>query len=304
MNLVRVVDRADLLERVLLSDISNGHTRRAYSRALKRFLGWYRAEGLGQLSRQVIEQYRAGLEKSGLATSSINQELSSVRRMLERAARAGLIEPEAAREAAGVSNTRSLGQRVGKWLTAEQAKTLLLSPDEETLKGKRDRAILAVLIGCGLRREELISLEVEHVQMRDGRWAIPDLSGKGNRVRLVPVPGWVKERLDVWTTAGGIREKKIFRAVRKNGSVRGDSLSATAVWKIVLEHARAAGIEKLTPHDLRRTCAKLCKRAGGDVQQIQFLLGHSSIQTTERYLGGQQEIEKAVNDRLFRRIKL
>jgi len=67
-------------------------------------------------------------------------------------------------------------------------------------------------------------------------------------------------------------------AVRKNGSVQGDFLSSTTGWKIVLQHTRTAGIEKLTPHDLRKTCAKLCKRAGGDLQQIQFLLGHSSIQ--------------------------
>jgi integrase/recombinase XerD len=304
VSLVPVGDRSELLEQMLLSGVSNEHTRRAYSRALERFLTWYQAEGVSELSGQVVERYRTGLERSGRAASSVNQEMSALRRLFHRAAAAGFVDREGARAAASVPNVRSLGKRAGNWLTAEQAKTLLLAPDEETLKGKRDRAILAVLIGCGLRREELVSLEVQNVQMRDGRWVIPNLSGKGKRVRLVPVPGWVKERLDLWTTAGGIRDKKIFRAVRKNGSFRGDSLSASGVWKIVLEYARTAGIGKLTPHDLRRSCAKLCQRAGGDLQQIQFLLGHSSIQTTERYLGGQQEIERAVNDRLFRRMKL
>ena len=195
--------------------------------------------------------------------------------------------------------------RAGNWLTAEQARALLLAPDENTLKGKRDRALLAVLVGCGLRREELVLLNVEDVQLRDEHWVIPELVGKGKRVRLVPVPGWVKERLDEWTTKGEIREKRIFRAMRKNGTVASESLSATAVWKIVLHYARhTAGIRDITPHDLRRTCAKLCRRADGDLEQIQFLLGHSSIQTTEKYLGGEQEIRNAVNDRLFRRSKL
>jgi integrase len=164
--------------------------------------------------------------------------------------------------------------------------------------------LLAILVGCGLRREELVLLDVEAVQLREDRWVIPHLVGKGKKVRLVPVPAWVKDRLDIWTTSGEIRERRIFRAVRKNGIVSSESLSTTAVRKIVLEHAGTVGIERLTPHDLRRTCAKLCRSLGGDLEQIQFLLGHSSIQTTERYLGGQQKIAKAVNDRLFRRAKL
>ena len=150
----------------------------------------------------------------------------------------------------------------------------------------------------------LITVYVEDVQLREERWVIPELVGKGRRVRLVPVPAWVKERLDRWTTSAEIREKRIFRALRKNGVVASESLSASAVWKVVLEHAANAGIEQLTPHDLRRTCAKLCRRLGGNLEQIQFLLGHSSIQTTEKYLGSEQEIVRAVNDRLFRRTKL
>ncbi|MGA7931504.1 MAG: hypothetical protein WCA20_36600 [Candidatus Sulfotelmatobacter sp.] len=88
--------------------------------------------------------------------------------------------------------------------------------------------------------------------MRDDRWVIPDHVGKRKKLRLVPVPGWVKDRLDLWTQAAKITEGKIFRAVRKNDKVSGASLSTTAVWKIVLHHAREVGIERLAPHDLRR----------------------------------------------------
>lgn len=305
MSLVPAPDRAELLKGVLLAGVSNKNTRRAYSRALEKFLTWYGSAGRGELSRAVVREYRAWLEGSGSAASSVNQELSALRRMFRAAAVAGFVDREKAEDAAQVENARALGVRSGNWLTAEQARALLLAPEENTLKGKRDRALLAVLVGCGLRREELVLLNVEDVQLREERWVIPDLVGKGKRVRLVPVPTWVKERLDEWTTKGEIREKRIFRAIKKSGSVSGSSLSTTAVWKIVLHYARhTAGIRDLTPHDLRRTCAKLCRRAGGDLEQIQFLLGHSSIQTTERYLGGKQEIRNAVNDRLFRRTKL
>ena len=100
-----------------------------------------------------------------------------------------------------------------------------------------------------------------------------------------------------------MREGKIFRAVGKNDKVSGASLSTAAVWKIVLHYAHQVGIERLAPHDLRRTCAKLCRKSGGDLEQIQFLLGHASIQTTEKYLGGEQDIVNAVNDRIFARVK-
>ncbi|HET6844833.1 MAG TPA: tyrosine-type recombinase/integrase [Candidatus Angelobacter sp.] len=304
MSLVLVPDRIQLLEDVLLNGVSNANTRRAYSRALQSFLEWYRAKGAGELSRSVMREYRAWLEGARGSASTVNQELSALRRMFRNAAAAGFVDRERAADAAGVENARASGVRAGNWLTPEQARKLLLAPDENTLKGKRDRALLAVLVGCGLRREELVLLDLDGVQLREDRWVIPELVGKGKRVRLVPVPGWVKERLDAWTTAGEIRERRIFRAVKKNGTVSSESLSATAVWKIVLQHARNAGIKQLTPHDLRRTCAKLCRRAGGDIEQIQFLLGHSSIQTTEKYLGGEQEIKKAVNDRLFARTKI
>jgi site-specific recombinase XerD len=295
--------RNQILERVLLNGVSNEHTRRAYRRALEKFLAWYDAKGYPELSRQVLYDYRTMSEDSGAAPSSTNVELAALRRLFRKAAEAGLVDWGKAEAASGVDNTRSSGVRVGNWLTPEQAKDLLLAPDENTLKGKRDGALLGLLVGCGLRRAELVSLVVDKIQMRDDRWVIPDLVGKRKKLRLVPVPGWAKDRLDVWTAAAEITEGKIFRAVGKNDKVSGSSLSTTAVWKIVLHYAHLVGIERLAPHDLRRTCAKLCRRSGGDLEQIQFLLGHSSIQTTEKYLGGEQDIANAVNDRIFARVK-
>jgi site-specific recombinase XerD len=90
--------------------------------------------------------------------------------------------------------------------------------------------------------------------------------------------------------------RQLFRRVNKNGKAWGDGLTEKTVWHVVREHARKAGIERLAPHDLRRTCARLCHSAGGELEQIQFLLGHVSIQTTERYLGCKQRIHAAVND--------
>ena len=84
----------------------------------------------------------------------------------------------------------------------------------------------------------------------------------------------------------------------KAGKPQGDGLSDWAIWSVVEQAAKKIGIERFGAHDLRRTCAKLCRKAGGDLEQIKFLLGHSSIQTTERYLGSEQAIAVAVNDSL------
>ena len=93
------------------------------------------------------------------------------------------------------------------------------------------------------------------------------------------------------------RTCRLLRAVSKGGKVK-ESMSGWAVWSVVEQSAREIGIERFGAHDLRRTCAKLCRKNGGNIEQIKFLLGHSSIQTTERYLGSEQEIEIAVNDNL------
>ncbi len=171
-------------------------------------------------------------------------------------------------------------------------------PDRSTLRGKRDYVILALLVGCALRRQELASLDIETIQMREGRWVLADLVGKGRRVRTVAVPVWVKQGINAWMAAAGIEDGRLLRSIRKGGKRLGEGLSDWAVWSVVEQSAKQIGIERFGAHDLRRTCAKLCRKAGGDLEQIKFLLGHSSIQTTERYLGSEQEIAVAVNDNL------
>ena len=112
------------------------------------------------------------------------------------------------------------------------------------------------------------------------------------------MPAWVKDAIDVWTAAAGITEGTVFRAITKLGRVWGNGMTAKVLWDVVRHAAAEAGITNLAPHDLRRTCARLCHLAGGELDQIQFLRGHVSIQTTERYLGCKQKLRHAVNHRL------
>jgi integrase len=188
--------------------------------------------------------------------------------------------------------------RLGNWLTPEQGRRLLASATPSTARELRDRAMVAMLIGCGLRRAELLALKLESIQQREEHWVIADLVGKGGHVRTVPIPTWVKSTVDAWTAAAAITNGPVFRAINKAGRVWGDGMSPEVLWDVVRAAAARAGIDRLAPHDLRRTCARLCHLAGGELDQIQFLLGHVSIQTTERYLGCKQKLRIAVNDRL------
>ena len=197
-----------------------------------------------------------------------------------------------------MKGVKKLGVRLGNWLTAEEARRFLQSPPSGTLKGKRDRAILAVLLGCGLRRRELADLEFTHLQQREEHWAIVDLIGKGGHIRTVPVPEWVKATIDMWATAAGVSTGRLFRCVFRAGKTWGDMVPERVVWHVVKQYAKAVGLTQVAPHDLRRSCAKLCHTCGGELEQIQFLLGHVSVRTTERYLGWKQRIRGAVNDNI------
>ena len=104
-------------------------------------------------------------------------------------------------------------------------------------------------------------------------------------MRTVPVPAWVKAAVDEWLAVARVEDGLIFRCVTHSGTVWGSGISEKVVWWVVRHAAEKAAIEKVAPHDLRRTCARLCHSAGGELEQIQFLLGHRSVETTERYLG-------------------
>ena len=282
----------------VLDSLRSSESKRGYRHAIDEFVRWYCSEPRLSFNRVVVTRYRIFLENRGLAAGTINGRLAAVRRLAYEAADAGLLSPELAASIRRVKGVKKLGVRLGNWLTAEEARRFWQTPDPNTLKGKRDRAILAVLLGCGLRRRELADLEFAHLQQREEHWAIVDLVGKGGHIRTVPMPEWVKTTVDRWILAADLRAGRLFRCVCRAGKCWGEGVTERVVWHVVKQYATQLGLSALAPHDLRRSCAKLCHSAGGELEQIQFLLGHVSVQTTERYLGCKQRIRGAVNDRI------
>ena len=293
----------DEVKALVIDSVSSPHSKRAYARALEDFAQWAKKAGQGTaFGKALIQRYRAFLEEKGLAPSSINVRLAALRKLAMEAADNGLLDPDVASAIGRVKGAVQKGRRIGRWLTREEASLLLCDSGQDGLKAKRDRALLCLLLGAGLRRDEVVSLEIGHIQQRDGRWVLVDLIGKRKRIRSVPIPGWAKSVIDLWITAAGIIDGRLFRAVDKAGRLTGDTLSAQAVYLIVTERAKNIGLE-LAPHDVRRTFAKLAHKGKVPIEQIQLALGHESIQTTERYLGVEQDLLNALGEYLGVEVK-
>jgi len=290
------------LKALVLDSVSSPITRRVYNLALDEFITWFGLEPRPGFTKAGVNAWRGALEARGLGSVSINVRITAVRKLAVEAADNGLLAPELAAGISRVKGARAKGVRVGNWLSIRQAQALLNAPDATTKKGLRDRAMLAVLIGCGLRRSEVAALTLAHIQQRDNPRCIIDLVGKHGRVRTAPMPTWTKSAIDAWTSAAEFSAGVVLRRVNRSDQVQDAGMSEKVVWHLLQGYPAAASLPRIAPHDLRRTCAKLCWAAGGELEQIQLLLGHQSVQTTERYLGTRQDLVHAPNDGIKLRV--
>lgn len=287
---------------MVIDGLPSENSRRAYQRHLQEFFIWHASENRPELNKALINRYVKTLRAAKLSSATINQKLSAIRKLASEAEDNNLLDSRVANGIRAVKGMPQRGRRTGNWLSKEEAQMWLNAPDIKTLKGVRDRAILAILIGCGLRRAECAILSVSHVQQREGRWAIVDIVGKRDKMRTVPMPSWAKSAIDSWTYSARIEEGFVFRQVNKGGNLMGEGLTEQAIYNIVVSYAEKLEKSGIAPHDLRRTFAKLAHKGGSPIDQIQLSLGHDSIQTTEKYLGVEQDLTDAPCDHLGLRI--
>jgi site-specific recombinase XerC len=205
----------------VLNSLPATSSQESYGHAIDEFIGWYCSEPRLAFNRTVVLRYRFFLEQKKLAPATINVRLAAVRRLPYEAADTGLLSPELTAGIRRVKGAKRLGVRIGNWLTVEQAKKLLQSLPAETVRGKRDRAILALLLGCGLRRAELAGLKSKDFQIREEHWVVADLIGKGKHIRTVPVPAWAKRAVDEWVDVAAVGDGPIFRRVNRLEKVLG-----------------------------------------------------------------------------------
>ncbi|OHC26704.1 MAG: integrase [Pseudomonadales bacterium RIFCSPLOWO2_12_59_9] len=269
-----------------LANIDNHQTRRAYRSDVRDFfeLADIRtSEGLLGLSRGHVLIWRARLEKLCLSPATRRRKLAALASLFDY-----LIERDTRHThnpVRGIKRPRNDSYE-GKTpaLNSSQAKQLLDAPKESSAKGQRDRALLAILLYHGLRRQEAADLRISDLRMRDGLQHLR-VQGKGGKLRYIPLHEEASQRLTRYLSARGQEDKKSYLFVSLRGSKAGECLSADGIYKVVCSYARSARIyvDGLGVHGLRVTAATNALEHHADIAQVQHWLGHSSISTTRLY---------------------
>ncbi len=259
------------------------HTQRAYRAQLENFLDWHKRTAPRSLSPAVVRQYLRALQRSGKSVPTVNQALTALRKLADEAAGRGLLNPK---DAAAISRIRAVRRekQPENGLNPDQARALMRAPDPTTLKGKRDRVLIALLAECGLTREEAAGITVEQIQYDGGRTVIVDVVGKAGRTRTVLVPWRTADKIGDWILAARIQSGPLLRAVNKADRLEEDGIGSAAIYKQVRKYGAQVGVD-IPPQDLRRAFAQAQQRRGAEIGRIQEALGHRSRSTTRRYLG-------------------
>jgi hypothetical protein len=222
----------DQAKSAVLNSLPSKESQRGYRHAIDEFIAWYCSEPRLSFNKAVVTRYRIHLESRQLAPGTINGRLAAVRRLAYEAADSGLLSADLAAGIRRVKGPKNLGVRLGNWLTPEQARALWQVPDPNTLKGKRDRALLGILLGCGLRRKE-----DRNGCRRSSTTGRPLGYRRPGRQRPAhsngPVPDWVKPAIDSWLVSGGVSEGRVFRCVCRACKTWGTGVTERVVWHVV-----------------------------------------------------------------------
>lgn len=254
--------------------------------------------------KALVLAYRAC--RAALAPRTLNVDAAVLRALAHEAADAGLLARDTAATIRSIRGVPVRGKRLGYWLSEEQTQAFVAAPDPSTLMGLRDRAAVGLLFNSGVRRTELVNLDVPHlrrVAVLDKqrqpcqRWILGDIIGKGGRIRSVPIQDLVAAWVQEWLAAAAIADGPIFRGFYKGARLRQTRLSDQAVYDIVKRYGTALGIQA-RPHGIRRTMGQIADQRGGDRRQIQVTYGHASLMTTEEYLYVDLDLVDAVTDRV------
>ncbi|EGH05197.1 MULTISPECIES: tyrosine-type recombinase/integrase [Pseudomonas syringae group genomosp. 2] len=270
------------------ANLDNPRTRRAYQNDLtdfSAFIGLASADDFRQVTRSHVLAWRANLEQRGLAGATIRRKLAALASLFDH-----LLESNAIAGGNPVHGVKrpKIESNEGKTpaLGDHQAKALLEAPDESTLKGLRDRAMLAVLLYHGLRREEAAQLQVSDIQERRGIQHLK-IHGKGGKVRYLPLHPVAAGRIHWYLERSGhhLGDKKVPLFISLRGKSTGASISANGIYTVVEAYTKKAGIEVagLGVHGLRATAATNALEHEADIAKVQAWLGHANISTTKIY---------------------
>lgn len=260
------------------------HTLEAYGRDLAKFATFLEEQGCTDpksIDLGAVSGWLGSVSRSGLGPRSLARHLSSARGWLHFLLKEGALQEDPSTLAA----RPRIGRRLPRALSESEMQRLLDTPDVSTLRGLRDRAMLSLAYGAGLRVSELVSLKHGDVDRTRG---VVGALGKGNKRRLIPIGEVVLDHLDAYLralqSAPVSRRRKSANGPYLFGTPRGRPLTRQAFWRTVRRYSRVAGLRTAAyPHQLRHAFATHLLAGGADLRSVQTMLGHADIVTTEIY---------------------
>ncbi|MGC9045032.1 MAG: tyrosine recombinase XerC [Thermodesulfovibrio sp.] len=269
----------DFLNYIRLQKGDSIHTIRAYKKDLEEFFNFAKTEP-EQVEPVTIRGFISEQILKGRSKTTVARKLSTLRSFFSYLYSEGIIKINPARVVPSVKTKRALP----KFLTVDDAFKLVEAPQEDKFISQRDRAILELFYGSGIRVSELCGLNIEDIDLKEG---LIKVRGKGKKERIVPVGQKAKEALKKYLAMRQIlRIKKKLSAEEAPLFInnRGKRISDRQVRRIVEKYAKIIGVlEKIGPHTLRHTFASHLLMEGADLRVIQELLGHASLSTTQIY---------------------
>jgi site-specific recombinase XerD len=228
-----------------------------------------------------VAAWRALLQRNNLAPASVNAALSALRGVARAAWMLGLMTAEDYQRIAAVKNVRGERLPAGRALSRSEVAALFdACARDVTAAGARDAALLALLLGAGLRRSEVAALSIGDYDAAGGALRV---SGKGDKQRLVYMTGGAAVALNDWLRMRTDAPGALICPVLKGGAVQLRGVTAEAIYKALIKRAGEAGVAHFSPHDLRRTFVSELLDAGADISSVQRLAGHASVSTTAQY---------------------
>ena len=274
----------------------SANTIQSYHRDIRKFVAVLKARkiSLGRVSEDTLVRFIHGESQGGLSARSLARLISALRSFFRFLVLSGYLRKDATTQL----TTPSTWLALPKFLTVAEAEALLQAPDEKKPRGLRDRAMLEVLYGSGLRVSELATLKTAEINLEDGFLVC---RGKGGKERIVPLGRSscrairrYLEEVRPLVDADGREELFLSR--------RGRPFTRQGVWKLLGQHAAKAGLSaKISPHVLRHSFATHLLERGADLRSVQLMLGHSQITTTQIYTHVSRERLRRVYDKFHPR---
>ena len=292
------------------------HTQRAYRRWIRRYVADVNQIDPAQINLEqlVVEQviptlgpaplkaWLGRLKSLALGKQSITQAKAAVVWLAHFMADLGRVDYAVPKGLSAIKAPKAeVGQRSGTWLTQDEIRQLInalrrLEGGQASVRA-RNTALIILMVTCGLRRDEIAAATWEDLA-RQGRNNVLRVHGKGEKLRMVKLPEMTIAALENWRAHHPLPQgnRPIFTRIWKNGLVTTTGITDRAVWMVVQQAAKLAGLPRISPHDLRRSFARGAYEAGVSFELIRQSLGHSSIATTERYVNSVLELDRAATD--------